>query len=111
MRKGLITRKSIELLNSKIVNTEKDNKEINFNSLKEINLLKIIESLEKCSEIISDFFESKGIFKGMFNYFTNDSFGSIYEMKLGLINNYKSIDNYLTTKENNILETYIKIFI
>lgn len=28
MRKGLITRKSIELLNSKIVNTEKDNKEI-----------------------------------------------------------------------------------
>ena len=79
-------------------------------SFEDLNLEKIIENLEKSLEIISDFFEPKGIIKGIFNYLTNDSFGSIYEMRQKLICEFKCVDTFLITKDNKKLETYINYF-
>lgn len=92
-----------EILLRKNENLEGENNAINF--LEEINSQKIIENLQKTLEIISDFISPKGIIKGLFNNFANDIFGSIYEMRINLMNDYKCIDNFLTTKDKNILET------
>ncbi len=68
-------------------------------------LIKIISVCEKCLERIDNFLQPKGIKNILMNYFMNDAFGSIYEMKYRLINEFKCTEEYLLTHDKYRLET------
>lgn len=70
------------------------------------NLQRIISSCEKCLEYIDGFLEPKGIKNSIISYFMNDAFGSIFEMKYRLLNEFKSTEQYLLTPDKCKLETY-----
>lgn len=69
------------------------------------NLQKIISSCEKCLEYIDGFLEPKGIKNAFVSYFMNDAFGSIFEMKFRLLNEFKCSETYLLTPDKFKLET------
>ena len=66
---------------------------------------KIIKNSEKCLEYILGFLEPKGFKNVIISYFMNDAFGSIYEMKYRLLNEFKCAEQYLLTPDKCKLET------
>jgi hypothetical protein len=83
---------------------EEDN---NNNNNIDSNLNEIIENLKNCLELINNYLKPKGYIKFISNYLFNDSFGSLFEMRQRLKNEFNCYDKILRTKDNKILETYL----
>jgi len=69
------------------------------------NLQKICSSCEQCLEYINGFLDPKGIKNAIIGYFMNDAFGSIFEMKYRLLNEFQCTEQYLLTADKYKLET------
>lgn len=65
----------------------------------------ITESSERCLCYIDNFLAPKGIKNIIENYFLNDAFGSIFEVKYRLVSEFKCSEEYLSTPDRYKLET------
>lgn len=71
----------------------------------DIQLQKIVSICENCLQLIDNFIEPKGFKNRILNYFINDAFGSIYEMKYRLIEEFNCTEQFILTSDKFKLET------
>jgi hypothetical protein len=72
---------------------------------------KIVSSLEAIEEVLDGFLLKKGLFNNCKNLLFNDTFGSLYQFKIELMNRFNCEEVKINTYDNITLDGYDNIFI
>ena len=107
LKQNIVESKIEEILYENMKENGTQDKLIEFNDINlDMKIDKIILNSEICLKYVDDYLYPKGCKNIILCYFTNDSFGSIHEMKYRLLNDYLCQELYLVTPDKFNLETY-----
>jgi hypothetical protein len=71
------------------------------------HIKKITTNIEKVEDNLDDFMLKKGFASKVYNFITNDMFGSLRQLKVEILNRYNCEEVKITTHDNITLDAYL----